>query len=234
MDRRRARRRQAEAGFTMIEAVVAVVLMGLIVGTLATITAQWLPNWKRGLLRAQRNEQVAIALDRLVADLAAAEYISPNGLTRVPLFRGDEGGVSFVRSAVGPNGSRGLEIVQIGEVVDAIGPALVRVRAPFTLLSGRDPSTDPLHFTDPVVLLRAPLHIAFAYAGADGKWKKFWHNSGDLPTMVGFIVRDASAGRQVLVATATRVHIDAMAPQPAQVDEPPPAANPQPNNMSGL
>ena len=67
--------RRADAGFTLLEALVAIALMGLIVGALATVTAQWLPNWNRGQLRTQRNEQLAIALDRLVADLSAAEYV---------------------------------------------------------------------------------------------------------------------------------------------------------------
>jgi general secretion pathway protein J len=235
MGRPVTRRQHAEAGFTLIEVVVAVALMALIVGALATITAQWLPNWKRGLLRAQRNEQVAVTLNRLVADLSAAEYVSANGQTRYPLFRGDEGAVIFVRSAVGPNTKGGLEIVRIAEIADARGPALVRTRAPFILLPSKEAFADPIPFADPVVLLRAPLHIAFAYAGLDGKWKKFWYHLGDLPTEVGFIVRDANAGGRALLATATRIQIDTMAPQPGQTDEPPTdAAKPPPNDASGL
>jgi general secretion pathway protein J len=235
MGRPLAQVQQADAGFTLIEVVVAVALMGLIVGTLATVTAQWLPNWKRGLLRAQRNEQVAIALDRLVADLSAAEFVSPNRLTRVPLFQGDEQAVTFVRSAVGPNSSPGLEIVQIAEIADGRGPALVRMRAPFIPLSSGDPSLEPIPFADPVVLLRAPLRIAFAYAGPDGKWMKFWRNAGDLPTEVRFVVRDADADRGALISTATRIHVDMMAPRPDQVDEPSrDAVKSPPNGASGL
>ena len=64
------------AGFTLLEALVAMALMGLILAALATITAQWLPNWNHGIARVQRNEQVALGLERLAADLAAAEFIS--------------------------------------------------------------------------------------------------------------------------------------------------------------
>ena len=36
------------AGFTLVEALLATLLMMVIVGALATVTAQWLPNWGRG------------------------------------------------------------------------------------------------------------------------------------------------------------------------------------------
>ena len=211
--------RMRQAGFTLLEVVVAVALIGLIVGTLATVTGQWLPTWKRSLLRTQRNEKVAIALDRLVMDLSAALYVSPERLSKSPLFRGDEKSVLFIRSAIGPNGTRGLEFVQIAEITDSLGPALVRMRAPFTLLPS---GGEKIPFTDPVVLLRAPFRIAFAYAAADGKWAKAWRNSGDLPSGVRFVVRDERGGPAALISTATRLHVNMMAPQPEQLNEPSP------------
>ena len=207
-----AQPRRADAGFTMFEALVAIALMGLILGALATVTAQWLPNWTRGLVQTQRNEQVAIALDRLAADLSAADYISPGGRNDVPLFQGAEFAVIFVRSAVGPNSPSGLEIVRIAETTDSLGPALVRMRAPFVLLPSGDPSVDPIPFADPVVLLRAPLRISFAYAGADGAWTNDWRLSGLLPTTVRFDIRDTERGH--VISTAARVRVEMRAPRP--------------------
>jgi len=207
-----ARPRRADAGFTMFEALVAIALMGLILGALATVTAQWLPNWTRGLVQTQRNEQVAVALDRLAADLSAAEYIWPNRSDNALLFRGAEMAVTFVRSAVGPNSPSGLEIVRIAETTDSLGPALVRMRAPFVLLPSGDPSVDPIPFTDPVVLLRAPLRISFAYAGADGAWTNDWRLSGLLPTTVRFDIRDTERGH--VISTAARVRVEMRAPRP--------------------
>jgi general secretion pathway protein J len=232
MSRPRARRRQAVAGFTLFEALAAVALMGLIVSALATVTAQWMPTWNRSHVRTQRNEQVAIALDRLVADLAAAEYVSANRVTNVPLFRGDESTLIFVRSAVGPNSRPGLEIVQIAETVDQSGPVLVRTRAPFVPLATGDPMVDPIPFADPVVLLRPPLRVAFAYAGPDGAWGSAWRHAGELPTAVRFEIRDADRGP--IISTATRIHIEIRAPQTDQVDEAPVAGTQsQPNNAAG-
>jgi general secretion pathway protein J len=224
---------QADSGFTMFEALVAIALMGLILGALATVTAQWLPNWTRGLVQAQRNEQVAIALNRLAADLSAAEYVSPNRSKNVPLFRGAELAVIFVRSALGPNSRPGLEIVQIAETTDSRGSALVRTRAPFVLLPTGDLSLDPIPFADPVVLLRAPFRITFAYAGPDGKWTSNWRNSGELPAAVRFDVRAAERG--FVISTATRIHAEMRAPQPEQIDEARrEETQAQPNNAPGV
>jgi general secretion pathway protein J len=220
MNRPVIRGQRTNAGFTLFEALVAVALMGLIMGALATVTAQWLPNWNRGLLRVQRNEQVAIALDRLVADLSVAEFVSvsANRVNKKPLFEGNELSVTFVRSAVGPNNDPGLEIVRIAETADGRGPILVRARAAFVPLPTVGPPVDRITFSNPVVLLRPPFRTSFAYAGLDGRWTSSWRNSSELPAAVRFVVRDAAART---VSTATRIHVNLMAPEPEQVDEAP-------------
>jgi general secretion pathway protein J len=222
-----ARTRRAQRGFTLFEALVALALMGLIMGSLASVTAQWLPNWNRGLVRAQRNEQVAIALDRLVADLSAADYVA-SGRSVGPLFRGEAQGVMFIRSVVGPNGRPGLEIVRIAEINDSRGPLLVRTRAPFAVLPNGDPLVDSVPLADPVVLLRAPFRIAFSYAGPDGKWASKWP-VGDLPASVRFEVKDVERG--TVMSTAARIHVDTSAPRPDPSNQPE-TAQAQPANGS--
>src|SRR6516164_7232659 len=119
------------AGFTLVEALVATLLMAFILGALATVTAQWLGNWDRGFIHAQRVELLAAGLERVVADLAAAEIVSMGGGYDPPLFDGAVLSVTFVRTALGPNTSHGLEVVRIGETADSRGPALVRMTALF-------------------------------------------------------------------------------------------------------
>jgi len=228
------RRLQAEGGFTLIEMLIALTLMGLVMGSLATITAEWLPSWKRGLVRAQTNEKAAIALDRLVADLSAAQFVWLDR-HKSPLFYGDAESITFVRSAISPNGGRGLEIVRIAELTDSQGRALVRMRAPFVPLPGGDTSVEQLKFADPVVLARAPVRIAFGYAGPDGKWMKTWRNTGALPSGVRFVVRDESRGSAALLSTATRINVDMMAPQPEPGSEPvPDPAKALPSTVAGM
>src|SRR5690242_3502666 len=62
------RRRSEIAGFTLLEALVATTLMGMILAALGAISAQWLPGWNRGFMRVQRSELFAVALNRLTAD----------------------------------------------------------------------------------------------------------------------------------------------------------------------
>src|ERR1700722_9076014 len=110
-----APRRAGEAGFTLIEALVALALTGLVLSALANITSQWMPNWNRGMDRIQRSEAIGLALQRIGADLAAAEYVPANREQKTPLFEGSELSVMFVRTALGPNARVGLDVVRIGE-----------------------------------------------------------------------------------------------------------------------
>jgi general secretion pathway protein J len=197
---------RAVAGFTLIEALVATALMGIILTALASVTAQWLPNWDRGFVRAQRSELVSIALDRLVADLGAAEFVTANRAAKVPVFDGAPSAVTLVRSAFGPNARRGLETVRIAETADRGGAVLIRSTAPFAPLAGTSPGSS--FFADPVALLRAPFRVRFAYAGRDGVWKDTWQNAPILPTTVRVTVGDTASQRTLSVSTAALVHVD--------------------------
>ena len=167
-----ARHRHAEAGFTLFEMLIALVLTVGILGALATITAQWLPNWDRGLAHVQRTEVFALGLERLVADLSAAEFMTANRKSKLPLFDGDELAVRFVRTAIGPNMRPGLEVVSVSTLSDDRGIALVRARAPFAPLPENAKLRDLSSFVDPVVLIRAPYRAIFSYAGPDQRGAK--------------------------------------------------------------
>jgi general secretion pathway protein J len=195
-----------EAGFTLIEVLVAMVLMTVILAALATVTAQWLPNWNRGMARVQRAERLALGLDRVVADLSVAEMMPINGDAKVPLFEGTELAVTFVRTAVGPNIRPGLEIVRLVEKADSQGLALVRERAPFVPMA-RDAQ---IRFADQVVLIRSPFRVKFSYAGPDQVWQPEWRGQMQLPEKIRVAVRDG-AGQVLGVSSATVVHADAWA-----------------------
>jgi general secretion pathway protein J len=220
-------------GFTLIETLIAMVLLGLVLGSLVSISAEWLPNWKRALFRARSSETIAIALDRLVSDLSATQYVSVSSQTGIPFFQGDEQSVTFIRSAIGPNGSRGLEFVRIAEITDSRGPALVRMRAPFTPRVDGNLSIERIPFVDPVVLLRSPLHIIFGFARNDGKWLRTWPYAGILPTAVRFVVQNEDADRTTLISTVAGIQVNMMPPRPDVVAEPPAApTSASPNGTS--
>jgi general secretion pathway protein J len=201
------RPRADEAGFTLIEVLMATLLMTVILGALATVTSQWLPNWNRGMARVQRAERLAMGLDRITADLAVAEMIPLNGDTRAPLFEGSELSVTFVRTAVGPSARPGLEIVRLIEKADDQGLALVRERAPFTPM----PTDAQIKFLDQVVLIRLPFRVTFSYAGPDQAWQPTWRGQTQLPEMIRIAVRNGATGQVLGVSTAAIVHANAPA-----------------------
>ncbi|MFZ0497377.1 MAG: type II secretion system protein [Methylocella sp.] len=200
-----------EGGFTLLEALVAVALMGVLLATLATVTAQWMPGWKAGFDRVERADLLGLGLDRIVADLAAAEFVSPGGGNARPLFDGTASSVTFVRSAIGPNASAGLEIVRLAETDDARGRVLVRGRVPFVPGTAEAPDTGELEFTNPIVLVRPPFQVSFAFAGGDRIWQETWHDVMQLPNAVRVTVRNAVTDQILPVSTATLLNVNAPA-----------------------
>ncbi|MGA7809719.1 PulJ/GspJ family protein [Bradyrhizobium sp.] len=205
----RASERIGEQGFTLIEALVALALAGLVLSTLATITAQWLPNWNRGFDRIQQAELIGIGMQRIAADLAAAEFVPAGRGRKKPLFEGSAFSVTFVRTAIGPNVGVGLDVVRIGETTDQGRLVTVRSRASFAPLPPGTSSLEQIHVADPVVLLRAPLRMSFAYAGPDLVFRDSWHDMDKLPAAITLDVRDAKSGRMLSISTVTPVHVNA-------------------------
>lgn|SRR5262245_806922 len=197
-------RRSRTTGFTLIEALVSITLMAFILAALATITAQWLPSWNHGIARVQRNDLTALGIERIASDLAAAEFISASKQSRKPYFDGASRSVTFVRTAIGPNKAPGLEIVRIAEISTDRGSALVRTRAPFA------PSIDraQLSFTEPVVLMRAPYRVSFAYAGTDRVWREEWREQIQLPSAVKLIVRHDVTQQTLSLSSATLIRAE--------------------------
>jgi general secretion pathway protein J len=211
MKRSPARKRPLEGGFTLMETLIALALMGLVLSALANLTARWLPNWNRGLERIQRSELIGIALQRIGADLAAAEYVPANRDERRPLFDGSELSVTFVRTALGPNAGPGLDIVRVGETTDQKGFATVRSRTAFRPSPVGSSLSEQLRFAEPVLLLRAPFRLSFSYAGEDRIWKDSWHDAEVLPAAIKLTVRDAASERILSISTVTPVHVQSAA-----------------------
>ena len=200
-----------EAGFTLIEALVALALTGLILSALATLTAQWLPSWNRGFDRIQRSELIGISMQRIVADLAAAEFVPANRASKKPLFDGTALSVTFVRTALGPNVGTGLDLVRLVETTDQGHLVTLRSRAPFAPLAVGASMSEQINFADPVVLLRSPLRLSFAYAGPDRVFRDSWRDMEALPTAIMLTVRDAATERVLSVSTVAPVHVNAPA-----------------------
>jgi len=203
---RRSRARSRCAGFTLLEAMLATVLMVMVLGALATMTTQWLGNWSRGFARVQRVDLWAAGLERLMADLAAAEVISAGEDKDMPVFDGSDQAITFVRTSLGPNSPTSLEVVRIADGTDDRGPALVRWTAPFAPKTGRGAESD---FANPIVLMRMPYPITFSYAGPDRAWRETWRGKPQLPRTIRVDIRDAAGTLAVSTSTAVRAELPA-------------------------
>jgi general secretion pathway protein J len=190
-------------GFSLVEVLAATVLMAAILAALATVTGQWLPNWNRGFAAAQRVESLALGLERIADDISSAEFIPAGGAGTPPVFTGTDRSVMFVRTLVGPGNAPGLELVRIAEV-EADGASLVRSRAPYmpaTSGQRREPN-----WSDPVVLIRLPHRISFAFSAADRVWQATWKDAKRLPQAVRITVN--ARGQALSFSTSIRVHAE--------------------------
>ena len=195
-------------GFTLLEALVATVLMAFILAALATVTGQWVPGWNRGLAGLQRTQLAAEGLDRLTNDLAEAEFITLGPANSPPLFDGSELSVIFVRTKLTPNGGPGLEIVRLAEASSDSGPALVRSTAAIPFGSGQSVDLASLTFSNPVVVIASPYRASFSYAGADRIWRDDWHAQQEQPRAVRVQVRDNATSDLLAVSTSTLIHAE--------------------------
>ena len=152
-------------GFSLLEATASIALTATILVGLSSITGLWLPNWRRGFADLQRADGLGQDLERLLEDLSVAEYVTPWGNAPGPLFEGDPSSVVFVRSAIGPNARPELEVVRFGAGSEERGPALMRTRVSFAPGAPGGPA-QPLAFTDPTALVRAPYQITFCLCGS--------------------------------------------------------------------
>ena len=98
--------------------------------------------------------------------------------------------------------------MRIAELNDKSGKILVRSTKPFAPFVPNTVAAEQPGFANPVVLLRSPYRISFAYAGRDGIWKNTWQNASELPATIRLTVRDATSGRTLSVSTTALVHVD--------------------------
>lgn len=196
------------AGFSLVEGLAALALTGLTMAGVASLTAQWIPGWNRGVHKVQQADLFGVALERIVSDISAAQFITPEASSNAPFFDGAANALTFVRPSLNPSELPGLEVVRFKPFADERGAGLLRQRARFTPLP---PSVTPgaeLAFTESVVVLRTDAAFSFSYAGRDGVWRQRWADSKALPRRVRIDVVDRAAGAVLPVSTTALVRVN--------------------------
>jgi prepilin-type N-terminal cleavage/methylation domain-containing protein len=195
---RRARARQR--GFTLIEALAALVISSVIIAGTATLIHSVARNFDRGTRGVDAADGLMLAVERLAADFASARFVTWTTANGPALaFKGEQtdklARVVFVGGRDNGYGSRSDEVVTLStERSDGV-TRLVRRRAAW---SGADTLVDRLSPQDPVVLIEGNLDISFVFGRlADGGglvWSATWTDATALPRFVRLILRDRATG----------------------------------------
>lgn len=209
--RHRQERSSSIAGFSIIEGLVALALAGLVMAGVSMLVAQWIPAWNRGFHRVQQADLLAVALDRITADIAEARYVTGSTQDTLIFFSGEQDAITFVRPMLDPSQRPGLEVVRIMTGADKGGIRVVRRQGRFTPLPPGALAAQDLRFSSSTPFLRSAARIEFSYADIDGRWRPRWDDPVTLPARVRIILRDPSTGRALGPPTAAVVHTEAPA-----------------------
>lgn len=180
--------RKRRRGFSLLEALLALLLASVLFGGISLYTGTWLQRWQGLVQRGGHEDMIAVVLDRIVEDLEAAQPIFvTEGIDRLVSFDGRVDMVTFLRPALGYEARAGLDRITYASGSVGGSAALMRLRrgygAGFQGGGGED-----------LPLMRGAFGIGFAYAGPDGTFQEEWTSQTRLPSMVRIEI--TGGGRQ--------------------------------------
>lgn len=204
----------AEAGFTLIEALVALMLLVALTAVLVPLAGQLLRTWSAGSARAARTDAITAALGQLRRDTALARaYVSGSAETPQVLFSGSPGGFTLVTDS--PDSPDGPAVVTIATVTRPDGVSLLRTSGPLANLEGGQARQTR------VGLLSRPLGARFSYRDRTGARRTTWEARTSLPAAVGVTFLD---GGQPVLGGEIPLWLHVSLPLDCVVRTPPPDA----------
>jgi len=171
-----SRRNHRQQGFTLLEAILALVLATLLFGGISLYTGTWLRHWDGILGRGTREDTVAVVLDRIVEDLEAAQSLPSEGMADGQIeFEGAAESVTFIRRALGFDARAGL---------DRITYLTGGINGERAIIRSRRSEGDAASGGEDLPLIRGPVSLQFSYADAAGNFTGQWDNPARLPELV--------------------------------------------------
>jgi general secretion pathway protein J len=189
---------RADAGFTLVEALAALAIAGVLLAVIAEFAGRTLSNWNRGQGTIATMEMITRGLARMETDLSAIVPMSPPGSDgTTTYFAGNASQMVFVSATGFATGNRGVELLHFS--VDRDGDDTVVVRTRGLVLNPPPP------FKDPVQIFRGRMKVRFYYRDSEGRIADAWNGRPDIPQAV--LVDVKSANDTAVFASAFTVPI---------------------------
>ena len=177
--------RTSKRGFTLIEALLALLLASILFAGIALYTGSWAGQWHRITLLSANQDVAAIVLDRMVEEIEAAQpALIFDGGAVAGTFEGNAQSVSFVRPALGFERRAGLDRVTYGYGSIDGEPAIMRMR--------RDYGPDAARGGKDLPLIRGDVRLSLSYRAADGAFVDEWTDQRALPSLVRIEISGSS------------------------------------------
>lgn len=187
----------SQAGFTLVEVLVSLVISAAIMAGLTTLASSVNLGWSSVARKLSAQEMVGNGLAIAAGDISRIERVADYELTEpVFRFRGVPFSMTFIISERPASGARGLYWIYLYTRKTSSGMALVRTRVPFDTTSGTVPAVG---WADEVILMEGALSFDFSYrAGRSERetWHRDWTERNSLPGLVKIRMSDFSTGAE--------------------------------------
>lgn len=193
--------RSNQHGFTIVELLVSLVVMGFVVLLIGGSLSVFSSSWSRQLLALERQDTLLRGAQVFRKDIRSMRQVVSNNADRKALvFGGDSRTVKFLSYSPAHLNQTGLQVVEYRLLSTPDGYELIRRSGRWRPLT----EVSDIELRHPVTLVRGLSEGRFLYGDDGGKktvWLRRWDKSGALPTLISFSGRVGTNGaRHVMVA----------------------------------